>query len=131
MFAAGGGRGRPLDDAWEHAKPLDEPRQKTQCNYCGFVSAYGGISRLKAHLGGGSTEMQLQGCPNVSLEVKRVMEQWFNEWIKYSMATWTRKSHGKPLQIPCGGGIRLFFSFLFFLLQLGLSRGGVGFEPRA
>ncbi|KAI3464640.1 hypothetical protein Pfo_021303 [Paulownia fortunei] len=98
-------RGRPLDDAWEHAVPLDEARQKTQCNYCGFVSLYGGISRLKAHLGGGCPQMQLRGCPQVSLGVKRVMEQWFNEWAKNSTATWTRKSHdsakpskrGRPL----------------------------------
>ncbi|GFP97811.1 hypothetical protein PHJA_001925200 [Phtheirospermum japonicum] len=69
-------RGRPLDNAWQHAKPLDEARQKTQCNYCGFVSMYGGISRLKAHLGGGCPEMQLQGCPQAPLEVKGVMEEW-------------------------------------------------------
>ncbi|KAL0314431.1 UNVERIFIED_CONTAM: hypothetical protein Sangu_2287500 [Sesamum angustifolium] len=87
-------RGRPLDNAWEHAKPLDEARQKTQCNYCGFVSLYGGISRLKAHLGGGCPQLQLQGCPRVSLEVKSVMEQWFNEWVQNSSAAWTRKSHG-------------------------------------
>ncbi|XP_020547729.1 uncharacterized protein LOC105179636 isoform X4 [Sesamum indicum] len=86
-------RGRPLDNAWEHAKPLDEARQKTQCNHCGFVSLYGGISRLKAHLGGGCPQLQLQGCPRVSLEVKSVMEQWFNEWVKNSSAAWTRKSH--------------------------------------
>ncbi|KAK6132429.1 hypothetical protein DH2020_033826 [Rehmannia glutinosa] len=92
-------RGRPLDNAWEHANPLDEARQKTQCNYCGFVSSYGGISRLKAHLGGGCPQLQLQGCPHVSLEVKRMMEQWFNEWVKYSTATWTRKSHSKPSEI--------------------------------
>ncbi|KAL6540874.1 hypothetical protein OROMI_024757 [Orobanche minor] len=67
-------RGRPLDDAWGHAKPLDEARQKTRCNHCGFVSSYGWISRLKAHLGGGSPQMQLQGCPQVPLEAKRVME---------------------------------------------------------
>ncbi|KAL0360346.1 UNVERIFIED_CONTAM: hypothetical protein Sradi_3719100 [Sesamum radiatum] len=75
-------RGRPLDNAWEHAKPLDEARQKTQCNHCGFVSLYGGISRLKAHLGGGCPQLLLQGCPRVSLEVKSVMEQWFNEWVQ-------------------------------------------------
>ncbi|PIM97864.1 hypothetical protein CDL12_29662 [Handroanthus impetiginosus] len=93
-------RGRPLDNAWEHAKPLDEARQKTQCNYCGFVSQYGGISRLKAHLGGGCPQMQLQGCPQVPLEVKRVMEQWYSEWAKTSTAAWTRKSYGsaKPLK---------------------------------
>ncbi|KAK4390979.1 hypothetical protein Sango_2161200 [Sesamum angolense] len=89
-------RGRPLDNAWEHAKPLDEARQKTQCNHCGFVSLYGGISRLKAHLGGGCPQLQLQGCPRVSLEVKSVMEQWFNEWVKNSSAAWTRKSHAGP-----------------------------------
>ncbi|KAL6524987.1 hypothetical protein OROMI_030580 [Orobanche minor] len=89
-------RGRPLDNAWQHAKPLDEARQKTQCNHCGFISMYGGISRLKAHLGGGCAEMQLQGCPQVPLEIQRVMEEWFNEWVKYSTATWTRKSGGKP-----------------------------------
>lgn len=88
-------RGRPLDDAWGHAKPLDDARQKTSCNYCGFISTYGGISRLKAHLGGGCPQMQLQGCPQVPLEVKRVMEQWFSEWSKYSAAAWTRNSHGK------------------------------------
>ncbi|KAL3638906.1 hypothetical protein CASFOL_016813 [Castilleja foliolosa] len=93
-------RGRPLDNAWQHAKPLDEARQKTQCNYCGFVSMYGGISRLKAHLGGGCPEMQLQGCPQVPLEIKGVMEEWYNEWVKYSTATWTRKSiGGKPSEI--------------------------------
>ncbi|GER47864.1 E4/E8 binding protein-1 [Striga asiatica] len=88
-------RGRPLDNAWQHAKALDEARQKTQCNYCGFVSMYGGISRLKAHLAGGSSEMQLQGCPRVSLEIKTVMEEWFNEWVKYATATWTRRSNEK------------------------------------
>ncbi|KAL8059458.1 hypothetical protein ABFS82_03G087900 [Erythranthe guttata] len=86
-------RGRPLDGAWEHAKPLDEARQKTQCNHCGYVSSYGGISRLKAHLAGGSHEMQLEGCPHVPPQLKRVMEEWFNEWTKNSTATWTRKSH--------------------------------------
>ncbi|KAG6390486.1 hypothetical protein SASPL_148221 [Salvia splendens] len=89
-------RGRPLDDAWGHAKPLDEARQKTRCNHCGFVSTYGGISRLKAHLGGGSPQMQLQSCPQVPLEVKRVMEQWFSEWSKNSAAAWTRKSQATP-----------------------------------
>lgn len=88
-------RGRPLDDAWGHAKPLDDARQKTRCNHCGFVSTYGGISRLKAHLGGGSPQMQLQSCPQVPLEVKRVMEQWFSEWSKNSAAAWTRNSNGK------------------------------------
>lgn len=92
-------RGRPLDDAWGHAKPLDDARQKTRCNHCAFVSTYGGISRLKAHLGGGSPQMQLQGCPQVPLEVKRVMEQWFSEWSKSSAAAWTRNSHGKASQI--------------------------------
>ncbi|KAH6824086.1 hypothetical protein C2S53_004052 [Perilla frutescens var. hirtella] len=89
-------RGRPLDDAWGHAKPLDDARQKTRCNYCGFVSTYGGISRLKAHLGGGCPQMQLQGCPQVPLEVKRVMEHWFNEWSKNSAAAWTRNSQVTP-----------------------------------
>ncbi|XP_042036969.1 uncharacterized protein LOC121783005 isoform X1 [Salvia splendens] len=89
-------RGRPLDDAWGHAKPLDEARQKTRCNHCGFVSTYGGISRLKAHLGGGSPQMQLQSCPQVPLEVKRVMEQWFSEWSKNSAAAWTRNSNATP-----------------------------------
>ncbi|KAL8515157.1 hypothetical protein ACS0TY_014025 [Phlomoides rotata] len=87
-------RGRRLDDAWKHAIPLDPIRQKTQCKHCGFVSQYGGISRLKAHLGGGCPQMQLQDCPRVSLEVKRVMEQWFNEWAKNSSAAWIGKSHG-------------------------------------
>lgn len=90
-------RGRRLDDAWKHANPLDPIRQKTQCKHCGFVSQYGGISRLKAHLGGGCPQVQLQGCPRVSLDVKRVMEQWFNEWAKNSSAAWIGKSHGKPL----------------------------------
>ncbi|XP_057795518.1 uncharacterized protein LOC131011728 isoform X7 [Salvia miltiorrhiza] len=89
-------RGRPLDDAWGHAKALDDARQKTRCNHCGFVSTYGGISRLKAHLGGGSPQMQLQGCPQVPLEVKRVMEQWFSEWSKNSAAAWTRNSNATP-----------------------------------
>ncbi|XP_047964286.1 uncharacterized protein LOC125208675 isoform X2 [Salvia hispanica] len=89
-------RGRPLDDAWGHAKPLDDARQKTRCNHCGFVSTYGGISRLKAHLGGGSPQMQLQSCPQVPLEVKRVMEQWFSEWSKNSAAAWTRNSNATP-----------------------------------
>lgn len=89
-------RGRRLDDAWKHANPLDPIRQKTQCKHCGFVSQYGGISRLKAHLGGGCPQMQLQGCPRVSLDVKRVMEQWFNEWAKNSSAAWIGKSHASP-----------------------------------
>ncbi|KAG8378129.1 hypothetical protein BUALT_Bualt08G0106000 [Buddleja alternifolia] len=90
-------RGRRLDHAWEHAKPLDEARQKTRCNYCGFVSTYGGISRLKAHLGGGHPQLQLQGCTKVSLQVKSVMEEWFNEWAQTSKAIWLKKyPRGKP-----------------------------------
>ncbi|XP_051139497.1 uncharacterized protein LOC127257174 isoform X2 [Andrographis paniculata] len=85
-------RGRPLDDAWKHAKALDAARQKTQCKHCGFVSSYGGISRLKAHLGGGCPQMQLQGCSQVPPEVKQVMEQWFTEWSKTSSAAWTKNS---------------------------------------
>lgn len=89
-------RGRPLDDAWKHAKALDAARQKTQCKYCSFVSSYGGISRLKAHLGGGCPQMQLQGCPQVPPEVKSIMGQWFNEWAKTSSAAWTRNSATPP-----------------------------------
>lgn len=92
-------RGRPLDDAWGHAKSLDDARQKTSCKYCGFLSTYGGISRLKAHLGGGCPQMQLQGCPQVPIEVKTIMEQWFNEWSKSSSAAWTRNSHGKTNRV--------------------------------
>ncbi|KAK6118810.1 hypothetical protein DH2020_047445 [Rehmannia glutinosa] len=66
-------RGRPLDDTWEHAIPLDEMRQATKCKYCGFVSKRGGIARIRAHLGGGDLTMQLEGCPNVPPEVKSLM----------------------------------------------------------
>ncbi|KAL9173031.1 hypothetical protein ABFS82_03G088100 [Erythranthe guttata] len=75
-------KGRQPDSAWEHVKPLNEARTKAQCNYCGFVSCYGGISRLKAHLAGGSPQMQVTGCLQVPLKVQTVMEQWFNSWTK-------------------------------------------------
>ncbi|GER37675.1 E4/E8 binding protein-1 [Striga asiatica] len=92
-------RGKRLDNAWQHAKVLDEARQKAQCNYCGFISTYGGISRLKAHLAGGSAEVQLQGCSRVPLEIKSMMEEWFNEWVKYASAAWTKRSK-VPLLYP-------------------------------
>ncbi|CAA0810012.1 WAT1-related protein [Striga hermonthica] len=88
-------RGKRLDNAWQHAKVLDEARQKPQCNYCGFISTYGGILRLKTHLAGGSAEVQLQGCPRVPLEIKSMMEEWFNEWVKYASAAWTKRSQDK------------------------------------
>lgn len=87
-------RGRRLDDAWQHAKPLDLLRQKAECRYCGFVSSHGGISRLKAHLGGGSPGLRLPSCENVSLEVKKDMAEWFSEWVKNTKALWTKAIRG-------------------------------------
>lgn len=89
-------RGRRLDDAWEHAKPLDVLRQKAECRYCGFVSSHGGISRLKAHLGGGNPRIHLPGCDKVSPEVKKVMADWFSEWVKNTKALWTKEIKGMP-----------------------------------
>ncbi|KAL0438209.1 UNVERIFIED_CONTAM: hypothetical protein Slati_2303900 [Sesamum latifolium] len=84
-------RGRRLDDAWEHARPLDELRQKAECRYCGFVSTHGGISRLKAHLGGGNPRIRLPACQKVSPEVKKVMADWFSQWVKNTKALWTKE----------------------------------------
>ncbi|XP_015074339.1 uncharacterized protein LOC107018386 isoform X1 [Solanum pennellii] len=69
-------KGRPLDDAWQHATPVDGKKQRTVCNYCGFISSSGGITYLKTHLGGGDPTGSLKGCPNVPPEVKRVMKEW-------------------------------------------------------
>lgn len=89
-------RGRRLDDAWQHAKPLDLLRQKAECRYCGFSSSHGGISRLKAHLGGGNPGTRLPGCDKVPPEVKRVMAEWFSEWIKNTKSLWTKDIRGRP-----------------------------------
>lgn len=87
-------RGRRLDDAWQHAKALDVLRQKAECIYCGFVSSHGGISRLKAHLGGGNPGTRLPGCDKVSPEVRKVMVEWFGEWVKNTKALWTKEIRG-------------------------------------
>ncbi|KAL0285111.1 UNVERIFIED_CONTAM: hypothetical protein Scaly_2828800 [Sesamum calycinum] len=89
-------RGRRLDDAWEHARPLDELRQKAECRYCGFVSTHGGISRLKAHLGGGNPRIRLPACQKVSPVVKNVMADWFSQWVKNTKALWTKEIRGMP-----------------------------------
>lgn len=87
-------RGRRLDNAWEHANALDVLRQKAECRYCGFISSHGGISRLKAHLGGGHPRIRLPGCDKVSPEVKKMMADWFSEWVKNTKALWTKEIRG-------------------------------------
>ncbi|XP_009769951.1 uncharacterized protein LOC107767101 isoform X1 [Nicotiana tabacum] len=75
-------KGRPLDDAWQHATPVDGKKQRTICKYCGFVSSSGGITYLKTHLGGGDPTGSLKGCPNVPPDVKRVMTEWLQGTIR-------------------------------------------------
>ncbi|CAN4081146.1 unnamed protein product [Withania somnifera] len=75
-------RGRPLDAAWDHATPVDAKRQRAVCKYCGFISSSGGITHLKAHLAGGDPKGPSKGCPNVPLEVKRVMAESLNRTVK-------------------------------------------------
>ncbi|XP_073043728.1 uncharacterized protein [Primulina eburnea] len=95
-------RGRPLDDAWDHALPMDDIRQGTKCKYCNFFSKRGGITRLKAHLGGGDPTMRIKGCPNVSTDIKNLMEKemkTFNERPKrpFQAATTKSSGRGRPL----------------------------------
>lgn len=56
----------------------------TRCKYCGFISKYGGIARLKAHLGGVDLKTQLESCPNVPPEVKSLMAKEVKRYMKKS-----------------------------------------------
>ncbi|XP_073157198.1 uncharacterized protein [Henckelia pumila] len=94
-------RGRPLDDAWDHAIPMDDIRQGTKCKYCNFVSKRGGITRLRAHLGGGDPTMRINGCPNVSPDIKILMEKEMKKFMERPkipfQGTAKASGRGRPL----------------------------------
>lgn len=78
----------------------------TRCKYCGFISKYGGIARLKAHLGGVDLKTQLESCPNVPPEVKSLMAKEVKRYMK--------KSKGIPMVLQ--GKTLARVSYLFALL---------------
>ncbi|XP_027150184.1 uncharacterized protein LOC113750408 [Coffea eugenioides] len=59
------------DIGWEHGKPVGGNRKIVRCNYCGKVM-YGGITKLKAHVG--HVTGQVEPCPRASREVTDVMK---------------------------------------------------------
>ncbi|KAL7117771.1 hypothetical protein ACP275_03G094300 [Erythranthe tilingii] len=93
LLSDGTKTGKKLDYGWLHANQLDALRIKAECIYCGFISSYGGISRLKAHLAGVNPRIRglPPGCDKVSPEVKKIMSDWFSEWVKISKVRWNKK----------------------------------------
>ena len=67
----GGSDAARTDMAWQYCTAIDGDRKKTQCKFCGKKLMSGGITRLKQHLSGTSTDVAK--CPIVPVEITRAI----------------------------------------------------------